>query len=269
MNVEQCTRKLVRLRKVASHIDGHLEQPLCLDELAEIASMSRYHFERVFADYAGETPLARVRRLRLMRARQLIESGRVGSMLNLALDSGYSSAEAFSRAFRACHGMTPSGVGSHIAAPAKIRIETLPAIAIQYLDFKGKLDDSITPFDQLRAHALLANIPRERRKGWCIQFAGDMGDSSREVELQIGLLSERLGKHVSGLRQGHLPAGHYALLRLTGGYSHASTQTLARRIGEETGWQVTDAPILRCFQNSSYLPAGFEKQCDLYVPVVR
>lgn len=269
MNVEQCTRKLVRLRKVANHIDSHLELPLCLDELAGIASMSRYHFERVFTEYAGETPLARVRRLRLTRARHLIEHGRAGSMLDLALDSGYASAEAFSRAFRSHHGMAPSEVARQPQMPTQIHIGYLPPLAIQYLDFGGSLDDSITPFDRLRAHALLAEIPRERRKGWCVQLAGEMGDSSRDVQLQIGLLSDRLGKRIAGLREGHLPAGHYAVLRLVGGYSHASGQTLARRVEEETGWHMIDAPVLRCFQNSSYLPAGFEKQCDLYVPVAR
>lgn len=269
MNVEQCTRKLARLRKVASHIDNHLEQALCLDELAGIANMSRYHFERVFADYAGETPLARVRRLRLARARQRIEHGTAGSMLDLALDSGYASAEAFSRAFKAQHGLAPSAVGVQPPSCTPIQIRYLPALAIQYLSFNGRLDEFITPFDHLRAHALQAGIPRERRKGWCIQLEGDMGNQADTVSLQIGLLSARLGKRISHLQEGFLPAGHYAVLRLVGGYSHASGKALTRRITEETGREVADAPILRCFQNASYLPAGFEKQCDLYVPVCR
>lgn len=269
MNVEQCTRKLARLRKVASHIDSHLEQALCLDELAEIASMSRYHFERVFAEYAGETPLARVRRLRLARARQLIERGTAGSMLNLALDSGYASAEAFSRAFKAQHGLAPSSIRQLPSLHTPIQIRYLPALAIQYLNFCGRLDESITPFDHLRAHALQAEIPRERRKGWCVQLAGDMGNQADTVTLQIGLLSARLGKRIAGLQEGLLPAGHYAAIRIIGGYSHASGQTLEHRIMEETGWKVADGPVLRCFQNASYLPAGFEKQCDLYVPVCR
>lgn len=267
MKVDHFTRKLVRLRKVADHIDANLGQPLCLDELADIASMSRYHFERVFNDYAGETPVARVRRLRLTLARRRIENGTATSMLDLALDCGYTSAEAFSRAYRAYHGTTPSATQPCPQSLPPVRIEALAALSIQYLPFRGCLEDSIVPFDALRAHALLAGIPRERRKGWCIQLAGDMADPHSEVQLQVGLLSEPLGMHVPGLSMGRLPAGYYAVVRVAGGY--ASPAALAERVEAETGWKVADAPILRCFQNSSYLPAHFEKQCDLYLPVMR
>lgn len=268
MNIDQYTHKLSRLRKVASHIDSHLEQPMSLDELAGIASMSRFHFERVFASYAGETPVARVRRLRLSIARQRIEKGEVSSMLDLALDSGYSSAEAFSRAFRSCHGVAPSGLDIRPFRACPVRIVHLSGQPIQYLDFSGFLDEFITPFDQLRAHALAASIPRDRRKGWCVQLSGDMADPSREVHLHVGLLSERLGCRISGLKLEHLPEADYAVIRMIGGYSPACFDDLTERIREHTGRSVIrGAPVLRCFHNANYLPAKFEKQCDLYLPV--
>lgn len=268
MNIEQCTHKLFRLRKVASHIDSHLERPMNLDELAGIASMSRFHFERVFATYAGETPLARVRRLRLSVARQRIEGGEVSSMLDLALDCGYSSAEAFSRAFRNCHGVAPSELGIRPVEAHPIRIVHLAGQTIQYLDFRGYLDEFITPFDQLRAHALAADIPREKRKGWCIQLSGDMADTSHELHLHVGLLSERLGCRIPELKQECLPEGRYAVVRMVGTYSPANYDELAARILNTTGQRIiAGAPILRCFHNANYLPARFEKQCDLYLPV--
>ena len=110
MNIHAATRKLNRLRRVAQHIDRHLFEPLRLADLAELAAMSRFHFERVFAGYAGETPLARVRRLRLARAKQQLEQGGVGSVLTLALDCGYDSHEGFTRAFKQQFGLSPSCV---------------------------------------------------------------------------------------------------------------------------------------------------------------
>jgi AraC family transcriptional regulator len=271
MKVDHYTRKLVRLRKVANHIDTHLGQPITLDALADIANMSRFHFERVFNEYAGETPLARVRRLRLEKAREHIEQGHTSSLLELALECGYASAEAFSRAFRNCHGISPSETRQRvrICLPEQIRIESLPALPIQYIPYAGILDDSIEPFDELRARALIAGIPRERRKGWCIQLAGDMGNPVSSVQLQIGLLSERLGTTIPGLNTGRLPQGHYAVLRVVGSYATPSNDALALRIAGETGWNMVDGPILRCFQNSTYLPAQFERQCDIYIPVMR
>ncbi|NSL54301.1 AraC family transcriptional regulator [Uliginosibacterium aquaticum] len=270
MNVATYARKLSRLRRVASHVDAHLGESLSLDALADIAHLSRFHFERVFNEYSGETPVARVRRLRLALARRRIEAGRVGSLLELAFDSGYGSAEAFSRAFRAAHGLAPSAVRPRAAEARPVRIELLTGQRIQYVHFRGRLGEGIPPFDELRAHALLAGIPRERRKGWCVQLAGDMNNPSGEIELQAALLSERLGQQVPGLQQGHLPEGHYAVLRIGGGFAIPGAAELARHIETSTGWRMqSDAPMLRCFHNASYLPADFERQFDLYVPVER
>lgn len=268
MKIETCTRKLTRLRKVASHIDAHLDQPLSLDDLADIAHLSRFHFERVFAEYSGETPVARVRRLRLALARRRIEAGEADSMLELAFDSGYGSAEAFSRAFRAYHGLPPSRVPRKQTPPPTIQIRRLEGVAIQYLPFCGRLGDGIAPFDELRARAMLAGIPRERRKGWCVQVAGEFGDPASELELQAALLSERLGQRIAGLEQGFLPDGEYAVLQIEGGFATPDETTLALRIEAETGHKLlTGAPRLRCFHNSSYLPADFERRSELYLPV--
>lgn len=261
-------RQLSRLRRVACHVDSHLDQPLSLAELAEVAHLSRYHFERVFTSYAGETPVARVRRLRLALARQQLEAGSPLSMLELALESGYGSAEAFSRAFRAAFGMPPSAVRPQARQQGSIHIETLASRPIQYLHFEGRLGRDLTPFDELRAHALLAGIPRERRKGWCVELAGDMGRSDQPCTLQAALLAEPLGQTVPGLQHGELPGGHYAVLRLTGGFALPSAEELAARVHGETGWRlIADAPRLRCFHNASYLPAEFERCFDLYLPV--
>lgn len=270
MKVDTYARKLARLRRVASHVDAHLGQSLSLDELADIAHLSRFHFERVFNEYSGETPVARVRRLRLELARRKILAGQANSLLELAFDSGYGSAEAFSRAFKALHGMPPSAIAPQHQPARPIRIERLTGQAIQYVHFRGRLGEGIAPFDELRAHALLAGIPRERRKGWCIQLAGNMSDAGSEVELQAGLLSERLGQRIPGLAQGELPAGDYAVLRLSGGFAVPSDEQLARRIASETGRRMQrGAPQLRCFHNASYLPADFEREFDLYIPVER
>lgn len=268
MDAQLFARKLARLRRVAVHIDRHLDTPLCLEELAEIAHLSRFHFERVFGNYAGETPLARVRRLRLMKARIALEHGRARSLLSLALDSGYTSAEAFSRAFRCQHGLSPSEVRFTPVRTPPIRIEHLETQAVQFLRHEGGPAADLAEFDELRAYALLADIPRERRKGWCIQWEGTLADNacSNDV-LDAALLSDRLGQRIGALHQGCLPGGHYAVLRQRGSYATPPRSELAQTIQAATGRQLAEGPVLRCFQNTSYLPADFERQCDIYIPV--
>lgn len=268
MSLHNLTRKLTHLRQAAAHIDQHLQEDLRLEDLAEVAHMSPFHFERVFAEYAGETPVARARRLRLAAAKQRIETGQITSLLELAFDTGYNSAEAFSRAFKSQFGVPPSKVNRlppHLAAP--VRITTLPPLPIQFLPFSGQMDESLLPFDELRARALLQDIPRERRRGWSIHLSGGLEVWEERVELMAALLSEPLGMHIPGLNRGVLPGGHYAVFLIEGGFDAPSRAELARRIANETGWSMTSGPFLRCFHNMSYLPGRQERRFELYVPV--
>jgi AraC family transcriptional regulator len=268
MKLERLTRRLIHLRQVANHIDSHLEGSLTLDELADVARLSRFHFERVFAEYAGETPLARVRRLRLDHARRCIERGKAPSLLDLALDSGYASAEAFSRAFRAQFGCAPSSLVLRPDESAKqIRIETLPALAIQYIPYEGARENAMQAFDELRARAMMQSVPRERRKGWRVDLSSPGSDGT--VKLQAALLSDRLGTHIAGLHHGVLPEGNYAVIELQGSYEVPAMADLAQRIATETAWQLSEGPVLQSFHNATYLPSQQEKRCDLYLPVRR
>jgi len=91
------------------YIDRHLGDPLPLDHLAEIAAFSKYHFHRIFFAMRGETPGQFIQRLRLERAARLLLGNRDLSVTEIAFDSGFHDAAAFSRAFRNAFGTTPSG----------------------------------------------------------------------------------------------------------------------------------------------------------------
>lgn len=92
-------------------VDGLAEaltgDALRADEHAERVFLSRSHFDRVIRATAGETPGAFRRRLLLERAAFQLATGDAG-ILDVALDAGYSSNEAFGRAFRRAYGVNPS-----------------------------------------------------------------------------------------------------------------------------------------------------------------
>jgi len=272
MNIHAATCKLNRLRRVAQHMDRHLFEPLRLADLAELAAMSRFHFERVFAGYAGETPLARVRRLRLARARQQLERGDAGTVLSLALACGYDSHEGFTRAFRQQFGVVPSGVTAQ-PAPGRLsfRLSRLPAREIQYLDFRGRLDEAWLSFDELRARALAHGIARERRKGWAVHLEGEAHAwaAPQAAVLQAALLSAPLGQHLPGLQRGRLPAGSYAVFELRGSYDAPTRAQIDRALAARGEWRVVEGPMLRRFDNPMYLPAEHERRAEFYVPIQR
>lgn len=75
--------------------------------LAARVHLSRFHFDRVVSAAAGEPPATLRRRILLERAaHRLLTSG--DEVLEVAIDAGYSSHEAFTRAFRRTYGSAPS-----------------------------------------------------------------------------------------------------------------------------------------------------------------
>ena len=96
------------VQRVIDRIAGDLDQALDLATLASSANLSPFHFHRVFRGMVGETPVELTRRLRIERAAwSLVHTER--AVTQIAFDAGYETHEAFTRAFRACYGTSPSG----------------------------------------------------------------------------------------------------------------------------------------------------------------
>ncbi len=95
-----------RLLRVLVHIQQHLDEALGLEELARVACFSPYHFHRIFKGMIGESVMEHIRRLRLERAAsQLKFSAR--PVIDIALEAGYETHEAFTRAFKTAYGAAP------------------------------------------------------------------------------------------------------------------------------------------------------------------
>jgi AraC-like DNA-binding protein len=77
------------------------------DGFAAQAFLSRSQFDRVIRATAGEPPASFRRRVLLERAAFQLATSRSG-ILEIALEAGYSSHEAFLRAFRRAYGVNPS-----------------------------------------------------------------------------------------------------------------------------------------------------------------
>ena len=96
-----------RLTQVIDYIYRHIDQDLDVNTLADIACLSPYHFHRIYRQLVQETVANTVRRLRLQKAAALLLS-REKSIKTIAGELGYSSIEAFSRAFSNHFGEVPS-----------------------------------------------------------------------------------------------------------------------------------------------------------------
>jgi AraC family transcriptional regulator len=95
--------------KVIWQIESRFRQQVSLDEMAQAIGVSRFYLSRIFPLATGLTISAYLRGRRLSEAARELAAG-APDILTVALDAGYGSHEAFTRAFRDQFGVTPEEV---------------------------------------------------------------------------------------------------------------------------------------------------------------
>ncbi|MDA0563366.1 AraC family transcriptional regulator [Streptomonospora sp. S1-112] len=97
---------LDRLNQALEHIEEDPARPVDVAAMARTALTSEHHLRRMFAALAGMGLAEYARRRRLTLAGAEVMAGD-RPLLDIAVAYGYSSAEAFTRAFHSVHGITP------------------------------------------------------------------------------------------------------------------------------------------------------------------
>src|SRR5580704_12817639 len=95
--------------KALWYIETHFAGAISLDDIAAIGGVSRYHMSRAFGFATGRSVMGYVRGRRLSEAARSLCDG-APDILSVALDAGYGSHEAFTRAFRDQFGQAPETV---------------------------------------------------------------------------------------------------------------------------------------------------------------
>lgn len=103
--VDQPTHRLIRDAVQLMH--GTIEAPLSVPQLAQLLSCSAKTLERRFQENLRAAPGSVYRHLRLTKAAQLIASTKL-SVAEISVRCGYDNPSAFTRAFKARYGATPT-----------------------------------------------------------------------------------------------------------------------------------------------------------------
>lgn len=123
---------LVQLRQARDHADRHFAEPLDLANLAAVASLSKYHFHRLFTSTYGRTPAAHISRRRIERAQDLLRSTHL-NVTEICFAVGFSSLGSFSSRFTQIVGESPSSFQQRYGGHA-------PRIPACYLFMSGYLE---------------------------------------------------------------------------------------------------------------------------------
>jgi len=97
------------VEKALWYVESHFASEISLDDVARAAGVSRFHLLRAFQAATGRSVMRHVRGRRLTEAARALAAG-APDILTVALDAGYGSHEAFTRAFRDQFGLPPEAV---------------------------------------------------------------------------------------------------------------------------------------------------------------
>jgi AraC family transcriptional regulator len=93
------------LNQLIDEIERHLAEEIDVSDMSARLGTTEYHLRRMFSSLAGMSLSEYIRRRRMTVAAADVLAG--GELLGTAVRFGYGSTEAFSRAFRAVHGISP------------------------------------------------------------------------------------------------------------------------------------------------------------------
>lgn len=265
-------------------IERNSTQPLTLDGIAAACGVSRSHLAHAFGTATGMSVMQYVRARRLSAAAAALAAGAT-DILSIALDAGYGSHEAFTRAFRDRFQLTPEKVrerrsldGLPLAAPlelrprASVQLEPARLVSDQVVRVVGlaercSFDTTIKiPAQWQRFMERYDDIPHKRDP---IPVGVTYGaDDDGQFMYMCGAEVHRFVERPRDALQLEIPPRQYAVFEHRG---HVSTifETY-RSIWNEgmpaTGREVADAPVIER-HNPAFNPRTGEGGLTLWIPL--
>lgn len=258
-----------QLNKVIEYIGKHLDDDLTLKQLSEIACFSKYHFHRLFTAYTGLSLQQYIRWLRLKRAAHQLIVHKDQSIINIAIDAGFESHEAFGRAFKQACGVSPSEfrqesswqkwekppyqLSQYEDKTMNITIKTMNARRLAVVEHRGDpklVGDSV---NKLLSWAKSQSVNLKPKAGEAFGIAYDDPKLTPPAEFRFDLaltIPEQLALKGEVVEK-RLPAGRYAVTMHKGSRDNIgdTVDALYRDWLPSSGEELADLPCIFCYYN--------------------
>ncbi|MFY0615071.1 MAG: AraC family transcriptional regulator [Hyphomicrobiaceae bacterium] len=271
-----------RITRVVDYIYENLDGDLSADKLAEIANFSTHHWHRIFHAMTGSTVAETVRRLRLHRAASDLLNHNL-SIAQAAKRAGYTSIEAFTRAFRAAYGEPPGAFRKKRLTPYAIdfpepkgssmpdvAIKTMDAVELISLPHRGAYNNIGRTFEKLAVQAGSAGLLGPASQMYGIYY--DDPDVVAEAELRSAAAFKANGAALpagSGFETVTLDGGRHAVMIHEGAYSDLakSYQWLFGVWLPESGEEAADRPCFEAYLNDPKTTAPPDLRTAIHLPL--
>lgn len=273
-------------------------EEVTLADVARAAGASPYHFARLYHAMAGETVFATLTRLRLERGAALLVERPAQSISAIALEVGYQTASAFSKAFRAALGGTPTALRASTPAARRAMLEplrrspgaarrgaTAPGVLsgpvlrhrgparVVFVRERGDYGDTSAPL----AWARLAACFEAAKEGDALRrfvHIGASNDDPREVagvalRYDAGLIVEEATAPPRGTTVETWPGGTYAVFEHRGSYRRleAAFEKIMRDWILPVQPPLRDARYLEIYVKHPAKTPEEELRTELWIPV--
>jgi AraC family transcriptional regulator len=271
-----------RMRRVVEHVHAHLDEPLDMFTLADIACMSPAHWHRIYHAMYGETLAQTVRRLRLHTAAGLLAQSDL-PIAAVARRTGYASVQSFTRTFSAVYRMPPAryrDAGQHrlfemhagdapATEPYPVDIRSVPATGLIALEHKGPYLAIGATFDLLFARLATAGRARPGMRLFALFHDDPDLVPAEALRAHAAVAGAGDGIQPAGTEARAIEAGSYAVLTHTGPYAtmRAAYRWLYGRWLPESMNEPAAGPLIEEYLNSPRETAPQQLRTRIHLPL--
>lgn len=280
------------LQKAINYMEEHLLEEISIEEIAKQANFSTFHFQRTFSLLTDTSVSEYLRRRRLtLAAQELCQSDT--KIINLAWKYGYDTPEAFSKAFRRQHGISPSEVRKYTGKLKSynrlmIQVQLKGVDPMQYQIVKKKNfqvigirrtyslenGDNLTGiprfWDEVNSNGIdqllfqANNGPVKGVLGVCV----DKSDSdTKQIDYWIATAHE--GNDIpAGFSKLEIPASTWAIFEVHGAMPHAMQNTWKQIFSEwfpSSGYRLAGTPELEVYSDGDASHPDYYS--EIWIPV--
>ena len=282
-----------RIQRVITYIYDNLDRTLSLEEIANVACLSNYHWHRIYREITGETVQTTIRRLRLLRAaKHLIE--KEDPIEKVAKCAGYQDVSSFSRRFRQDYNMSPdqyrqqnknithdirsailldptsSPLSSRIQKMHTVTLQTLPDIQTAAVLHTGSYMQIGRAFEQLFNWAATQDILQADTNYYGIYFNDPAAVAEDQLKSMAAFSTDLPHINHPNIENYVIKGGKYGVLCHTGPYSELenSYRWLYGIWLPENGHEIADLPCYEQYLNNPREVAPSELKTNIYIPLL-
>lgn len=284
--------ELYHLIEAINYIDDHLQNNIQLDDIANVAGYSKFHFDRLFRYAVGESLIEYVRKRKLTEASLdlLTTNARI---IEIAIKYGFQSQQSFTTTFKKYFNETPrqyrlkghrlvllekSKLSQfdidqiHALSQSKVRHVCKETFTVMGIEYFGSNQNNEIPLLWKRFLNELNTLTEYNRQttylGLCDHVPDYDPEKSEFAYMACVEINEPLNQMPKGMITKTIPRQDYVVFTHIG-YSDTLEMTYKYIYGTyffKSGFELADTPDFELY-DSRFDPNSETSEIDIYIPV--